>query len=274
MESLIHIQRLANREPLHSRAVVARQDTRARQAQSGRHSVTASSYYFSSLTLAGWNIRNLGVHSDINSAPRKSAIIDCELFRLRVDIAAISETWLLGSGSVRERNYTIFWCGYPDDHHPMHAVGFAVRNTLLSTVSQPTACFPSLMSLRMSHSAGFLTLLSAYAPNLDASPEDKDAFYAHVSEVIHSVLLGDFNARVGGDVIAWRLVLGHFGIGNINDNGQRLLELCAAHGLCLPGSFSSGPIRSKVTWMHPRSKHWHQLDHIIVRRRQLNAVKR
>ncbi|KAF4099200.1 hypothetical protein G5714_019326 [Onychostoma macrolepis] len=145
MESHIHIQRLANREPLHSRAVVARQDTRARQARSGRHSATTSS---SSLTLAGWNIRSLGVHSDLNSAPRKSAVIDCELSRLRVDISAISETWLLGSGSVRERNYTIFWCGYPDDHLPMHGVGFAVRNTLLSTVSQPIACSPPLADKR------------------------------------------------------------------------------------------------------------------------------
>ncbi len=128
------------------------------------------------------------MQSDLNSAPRKSAIIDCELACLRVDIAAISETWLLGSGSVRERKYTIFWCGYPDDHHPMHGVGFAVRNTLLSTVSQPTACSPRLMSLQMSHSPGFLTLLSAYAPTLDASPEDKDAFYAHVSVVILTAL--------------------------------------------------------------------------------------
>ncbi len=110
----------------------------------------------------------------------------------------------------------------------------------------------------MSHSAGFLTLLSTYTPTLDKSPEDKDAFYAHISEVIYSVpagydlaLLEDFNARVLGDLITWRPVLGHFGISSINDNGQCLLESCAAHGLCLPGSFPSGPIRSKVTWMYP-----------------------
>jgi len=29
---------------------------------------------------------------------------------------------------------------------------------------------------------------------------------------------------------------------------------------------------SKVTWMHPRFRRWRQLDHVIVRRRQLNEV--
>ncbi len=84
-----HIQQLENWESLHFRAIIAQKDTRARQERSGRHSATASSFF---LTLAGWDIRSLGVRSDLNSAPQKSAVIDCELSRLRVDIAAISET--------------------------------------------------------------------------------------------------------------------------------------------------------------------------------------
>ena len=38
------------------------------------------------------------------------------------------------------------------------------------------------------------------------------------------------------------------------------------------GDFEMKP-RSKATWMHPRSHRWHQLDHIIVRKRQLGDVK-
>ena len=29
----------------------------------------------------------------------------------------------------------------------------------------------------------------------------------------------------------------------------------------------------KTSWMHPRSKHWHLIDHVIVRRRDLNEVQ-
>ena len=61
-------------------------------------------------------------------------------------------------------------------------------------------------------------------------------------------------------------------MGNLNENGQRLLELCSAFHLCLADTYFAGSMSSKVTWMHPRSKRWHQLDHVIVRRRQLNEA--
>ena len=32
-------------------------------------------------------------------------------------------------------------------------------------------------------------------------------------------------------------------------------------------------MQSEVTWMHPRSLRWHQLDHVIIRRRQLRGLK-
>ena len=32
-------------------------------------------------------------------------------------------------------------------------------------------------------------------------------------------------------------------------------------------------LRHRLSWMHPRSKHWHQLDLIITRRSQLNNVR-
>ena len=40
---------------------------------------------------------------------RKTAVIDRELLRLNIDIAALQETRLAGSGSLREQNYTFFW---------------------------------------------------------------------------------------------------------------------------------------------------------------------
>ena len=136
------------------------------------------------------------------------------------------------------------------------------------------------MSIRIRIRAGYITVISAYAPTLLASDEDKDEFYQQLSDLLSSILaghdialLGDFNARIGADADSWTSVIGRFGVGKINENGQRLLELCSLFNLSVASSFFKGSLRSKVTWMHPRSRRWHQLDHAIIRRRQLRGLK-
>ena len=58
----------------------------------------------------------------------------------------------------------------------------------------------------------------------------------------------------------------------MNDNGQRLLELCTLQDLCVTNSYFQSKPQHKVSWRHPRSKRWHQLDLILTRRKQLSSV--
>ena len=41
----------------------------------------------------------------------------------------------------------------------------------------------------------------------------------------------------------------------------------------MTGAWFQLPARHKSTWQHPRSKHWHQLEHVLVRRRDLSDVQ-
>jgi len=84
-------------------------------------------------------------------------------------------------------------------------------------------------------------------------------------------LAGDFNACVGSHYTSWSGMLGAHGVGNLNKNGLHLLGLYSAFKLYLVDIHFAGSTSSKVTWMHPRFRRWHQLDHMIVRR-QLNKV--
>ena len=114
---------------------------------------------------------------------------------------------------------------------------------------------------------------------MQASPDTKDQFYSHLDSAISSVpkseavyILGDFNARVGADHDSWPVPLGHHGIGRINENAQRLLELCSYHNLCVTNTFFANKECHKASWRHPRSKHWHQLDLMLTRRDYLNST--
>ena len=210
---------------------------------------------------------------------RKTAVIDRELHRLNIDIAALQETRLPESGTLKEEHYTFFWQGKGTEEVREHGVGFAVRHTLLRTIEPPTDGTERILTLRLSSMQGPVNLVCVYAPTLQASAEVKDQFYESLDTVIsrfpvteHVYLLGDFNARVGADRESWPNVLGHHGIGKMNENGQRLLELCCYRNLCVTNTYFQNKACHKVSWRHPRSKHWHQLDMIITKRDSLNSV--
>lgn len=210
---------------------------------------------------------------------RKTKIIDRELARLNIDVAALQETRLAESGSLRESDYTFYWQGKPPDEPRQHGVGFAVRNSLTPFTEPPSSGTERLLTLRLSTSNGTANIICAYAPTLCSTPEEKDQFYEALDKIISDTprteslyLLGDFNARVGADNKAWPSCLGVHGRGKINENGQRLLELCSFHGLCITNTLFKCKDIHKVSWRHPRSRHWHQLDLIITRRADLQSV--
>lgn len=136
-----------------------------------------------------------------------------------------------------------------------------------------------LLSLVLNTHVGKFRVINVYAPTLNSTSEAKDSFYGTLDKSIRStpaneqiIILGDFNARVGADNIAWPSILGKFGIGKVNENGQRLLELCCYHDLSVANTFTNAKLPQKVSWQHPRSKHWHQIDLILIKHSSLKLI--
>ena len=135
------------------------------------------------------------------------------------------------------------------------------------------------MCIRAPLSCGrFITVISVYAPTLGNNQESIMAFYQEFLNCIISIpnadkilLPGDFNARVGSDHENWN-ALGQHGIRKKNGNGLLLLQLCTDFELAVCNSFYQQTVINKETWIHPRSKHGHILDYIIIRKRDLRDV--
>ena len=58
----------------------------------------------------------------------------------------------------------------------------------------------------------------------------------------------------------------------MNKNDQRLLALTCYHSLCVTNTFFRCKDIHQVSWRHPRSGHWHQLDLVITRRADVGNV--
>ncbi|WP_419612521.1 hypothetical protein, partial [Thiolapillus sp.] len=136
------------------------------------------------------------------------------------------------------------------------------------------------MSLRLPvQDDKFATVLNVYAPTLQDETGAKEAFYRDLNKLLQQVdsidilfIVGDFNARVGQDFELWKGVQGRHGIGNCNNNGRLLLEFCSEHQLVNINTLFQQKDRFKVTWRHPRSKHWHLLDYVLTRQHDTRDV--
>nr|VZH98154.1 unnamed protein product [Spirometra erinaceieuropaei] len=218
-----------------------------------------------------------------NRPERRTALVARELARYKVDIAALSETRFSEQGQLEEvgAGYTFFWSGRPRAERRDAGVAFAIRNDIVGRLPcLPQGINDRLMSLRLPLWGGkFATIVSAYAPTMTNPDAVRDKFYedlhallATVSKADKLIVLGDFNARVGTGHTAWRGVLGPHGLRGSNDNGLLLLRTCAEHRLMLTNTFFCLPEREKATWRHPRSRQWHLLDYVLVRRRDQRDV--
>lgn len=221
------------------------------------------------LKLGAWNVRTTNDSNCSIRPERATAIICKELEKASIDICALSEVRRPGNGNLVEKTHTIFWSG---GEKKEAGVGFAIRNELISKYDlNPIPINDRISTIRiMLKENDYLTLISVYGPTMQRSQEEKEQFYEQLGDCLDDarndkiIVLGDLNARVGRDWSSWPSVIGKHGVGNMNSNGLMLLEFCSRYQLSVMGTMFQMKNSLKTTWQHPRSKHLHQIDHVLA----------
>lgn len=161
-----------------------------------------------------------------------------------------------------------------------HNVDFTIRNSQADSFIPQTEGTKKLLKVQLQTQLGLVTIFSAYPPTLISIQEAKDKFYDEFSAAINEVpfqeplfILGGFNTRVGSDHHSWPACLGQFRTGKMSVKGQHLLKLCCQQNLYITNTFFNTKPQHKVSWRHPRSNYWHQLDLIITRCSSLHNIK-
>ena len=90
-------------------------------------------------------------------------LLSSELKRLNISIAALSEVRRPDSGEIMEGGYTFYWYGRSGGCHA-HRVAVAVSNKLTPMIIEVTPVKERIISLRIHHSLGVISLVSIYAP--------------------------------------------------------------------------------------------------------------
>ena len=227
-----------------------------------------------SLTLISQNVQGLKSEERIEEL--------CSALRKRKTFAAcIQETWRSNKELLKNRDYMFITNGLPKEKNLSNrgAQGVAIA---LSPEAQSAwiaagsiihdDCGCRVMAIRMKVKDSenrdiFIFLISAYAPIGKADQVEWDEFFTDLSHLMSKkqdndilILGADTNSSMGCS--KEYDCLGNFGIDYVNESGLRLASYLTISRLTvLTTCFRK---RSYGTWVHPRSKRKHQIDHFIT----------
>ena len=116
-----------------------------------------------------------------------------------------------------------------------------------------------------------LSVIQCYAPTNDAEEEAKDTFYLQLQKALDSVpshdvllVIGDLNAKVGRSNEGREKTMGKNGCGEMNENGERLADICGLNVLVIGGTIFEHKEIHKLTWISPDGSIKNQIDHVLI----------
>ena len=190
--------------------------------------------------LATWNIRTM-------YETRKTVQVAREMKRYKIRVLGLCETKWIHSGQLRlSSGEQLLYSGHIEEGAPdtegvaltlapeAHAalIGWEPVSSRIITAKFTT----KKKDIR-------LNIIQCYAPTNDAEEEKKDDFYQQLQAVLDrrgtkdiTILMGDFNAKIGMDNTGYEDIMGTHGLGQMNENGERFADLCALNQLVIGGS--------------------------------------
>ncbi|KAK7097079.1 hypothetical protein V1264_004109 [Littorina saxatilis] len=231
-------------------------------------------------TLGTWNVRTM-------FETGKTAQVAAEMRNYNLSILGISKSRWTGSGQRRlVTGEMLRFSGHEEEGAP-HTRGVAL---MLSKTAQRAligweAHGPRILTatFRTKKRRINLDIIQCYAPTNDTEEEDKEEFYNRMATIIQKcpsrniiIVMGDLNAKIGSDNRGYEEIMGQQGLGEMNDNGERLADLCATNNLVIGGSLFQHKRIHKATWISPDLSTENQIDHVCIGkkfRRSLQDVR-
>ena len=222
-------------------------------------------------------------------SPEKEAELVESMQDRGVFAACLQETWIKGNQQWSTPEGYVFITHTHKTEYKGNGVALVLSpqaTRAWGRMGQPiTRHGPRILSVRLKlvdkHAhRRYVTLVSAYAPHSGRSQSDRDAFHLSLQECISAcpssdilVIGSDTNASVGVRCeTSPDRVRGPNGIPHVNDAGATLHDLLSMNDLCLPTTFFQKKMARYRTWTNFRSGLPHQIDHFIVKRRDLIRV--
>ena len=165
--------------------------------------------------------------------------------RYNIMVLGLCEVRWNGSGQTQlTSGETIIYSGHEDTEHA-HTQGVALMMSPETTKTliawEPVSS--RLMSARFNSKGRNVTIIQCYSPTNVADEEKKEEFYNSLQSLFDrtprrdiKIVMGDLNAKVEEDNTDKEVIMGKYGIGQQNENGELLKDFCSFNDLVIGGT--------------------------------------
>ena len=193
------------------------------------------------------------------------------------------------SGNMEERHndYIVVHSEVNRDEHAKEGVELAIYKKYRDSLEECRYISSGTLIVKTRTESQPLNIVTIYAPEDNKAKEERDSFYEKLQNIIESIpqndsiiILGDFNARIGNEVIPG--VTQRFNENALNDNGELPINLCSPCDLRINNTFFNLKPQYKYTFRNYRGQQSTK-DYIVTNRhthptlvqevRTLNFVK-
>lgn len=192
--------------------------------------------------------------------------------RYRLHPMGLSEIRRTGVGRIKMRNgYTMIYAGEESEHQ--RGVAIMMSQDTQKSLIEWRAVSSRIITARFYSRFKNTTVIQVYAPTNESTDDEKDDFYDQLQATFDTcnqhdvvIIMGDLNAKVGDDNKDMEGIMEKHGLGNINDNGERLCDFCSMNGLVITGTCFPHRTTHKATWVSPDGRTQNQIDHMMIRK--------
>ncbi|KAJ3609526.1 hypothetical protein NHX12_024047 [Muraenolepis orangiensis] len=169
------------------------------------------------------------------------------MVRYNLSVLGLGETRWTQSGEVKlSSGQSVIYSGHEEDG-ANHTEGVAImmtKETRKALIAwEPISSRLITASFRTNNRRVKAHIIQCYAPTNHAVDDVKARFYDSLNHLLGRVgardliiLLGDFNAKIGGRNEGYEEVMGKHGVGKMNENGEMFVETCVNNNLVIGGS--------------------------------------
>lgn len=220
------------------------------------------------LNICTYNTRTLRTDESLES------LLD-ELQNFKWDIIGLCETKRDGEGVVElQGGAWLFNKGKTEDNKDAKGIGFLIHPKFKDFVKEMKCHSNRVISLKI-HLTGDkqLCIIQVYAPTSQYDDEVVEEVYEDVSKVMeeskaeYTIVMGDFNAKIGRCQPGEESIMGKFGVGERNERGDMLLEFAAQQGLVIANTYFKKNKNRYWTWESPDGNTKNQIDFILSSQR-------